>query len=138
MHTQFLIQETQNGSMTLFTIDDSQICERTLNIICNFVEMLHQVPHKLKTQCVKYIVMHKQFKNITQKHQRYIIYKPHISSCQQFILTYEVIKKNVIYKKINLELDIHISKSTHGTIQMHINNEITNKLTLCLVSWINS
>ena len=46
--------------MSLFTINDLQICERTLNIICNFVEMLHQVPHKLKKQCVKYIVMHFQ------------------------------------------------------------------------------
>ena len=44
--------------MTLFIIDDSQIYERTLNIIYKFVEMFHKAPHKLETQCVKYKVMH--------------------------------------------------------------------------------
>ena len=51
---------------------------------------------------------------------------------------YSVITKQYNLQKHNLELDIYISKSTHGTIQMHINNEITSKLTLCLVSWIDS
>ena len=54
--------------MTIFTIDDMQNYESTLNIIYKFLEMLHQVPHRLKTQCLKYKVMYTQLGNITQKH----------------------------------------------------------------------
>ena len=49
-----------------------------------------------------------------------------------------MIKNNVIYNKTILNLT-HTSQRAHmEQSKMHINNEITNKLTLCLVSWIDS